>query len=223
MFEAIVCAQWILAADSERRARYYHVHNLRRKRLWAMRTLAGTSEGVTFIAEMSKFGIQIPDDAKSRAGEQLKEIDQKLALLELAPIDADFDTILRTRKMKRNVAWYVPLGIKSIAAMAKAAGNAALYLILYSGASEVMHSSSDDRHFWVKDGKVRIKPIRYLADFDVTFWFSTALVISMYMAILDRYRPGARAAFSRKYVENWRDQFMRSVKINYTDTKLITI
>ena len=58
LFEASVYMDWILLNDSERKADYYYVHNLRRKRIWALRTQPGSPESQEFITMMNKAGVQ---------------------------------------------------------------------------------------------------------------------------------------------------------------------
>ena len=224
LFEAAVYIDWILASDSERKALYYHVHNLRRKRMWAGRTQPGSPEATNFAAEMGKYGLNLTDDLKERSRQQVQEIDQILAQPELAVINADFDAANAKRRLKRDVAWYVPLGPQNFAAIARATGNSALYVILYSGASEVMlHSSSDDQHVQFEGGKLTIKQIRSLVGFEPVFRFSVSIALDLYRKILQEYRSGELPAFSRKYVEQWQKHYLNFVKINYEIAQVITI
>lgn len=223
LFEASVYIEWILAGDSERKARYYHVHNLRRKRMWANRTQPGSPEATDFAAEMGKYGLKISDELRKKSLEQIQEIDRILAQPELAAINADFEAIKTIRGLKRDVAWYVPLGPKSFAAIARATGDAALYVILYSGASEVMHSSSDDQHVEFEAGKLTIKQIRSLAGFEPVFRFSLGIALHLYRTILKEYRPGELTNFARKYVEQWQKHYLNFLEIKYEVSQVITI
>lgn len=223
LFEASVYVTWILAGDSDRKAWYYHVHNLRRKRLWASRTVPGSPEQAKFAAEMGKYGLNITDELKERSQRQLREIGRILAQRELATINADFDAAMAKRRLTHDVAWHYPLGQKTFATMARTTGNGALYIILYSGASEVMHSSSDDQHVHFKDGKLTIVPIRSLSGFESIFRFSVSIALDLYRRILQEYRPGELPGFSRKYVEQWQKQYLNFLKIKYEVTQVITI
>lgn len=223
LFEAAVYINWILAGDSERKARYYHVHNLRRKRLWASRTQPGSPESAAFAAEMGKYQLPVTDELKTKSKEQAQEIDRILADPELAGIDKDFETAKTSRRLKRDVAWYVPLGPRNFAEIARATNQRALYAILYSGASEVMHSSSDDQHVAFEGGKLTIKSIRSFAGFELIFQFSVGIILDLYGTILGEYRPGERPAFSRKYIAEWRKYYMTELKIKYETSQVITI
>jgi hypothetical protein len=223
LFEAAVYINWILAGDSERKARYYHVHNLRRKRLWASRTQIGSPEAAAFAVEMGKYHLNVTDELKTKSRQQAQEIDRILANPELAGIDADFETAKTKRRLNRDVAWYVPLGPKNFAEIARVTGHRALYTILYSGASEVMHSSSDDQHVEFEAGKLTIKPIRSFAGFNLIFQFSVGIALPLYQRILQEYRPGELPAFSRKYVEEWQKHYMSELKIRYETAQIIDI
>ena len=223
LFEASTYIEWILLSDSELKARYYHVHNLRRKRLWAGRTQAGSPEKAAFASQMGKYGMNITDEVEQRSRDQIKEIDRILALPELAMINADFDAAKAKRRLKYDVAWYIPLGPRNLAAIAHEIDDVALYVILYSGASEVMHSSSDDPHVQFAAGKLSIKPIRSLADFPTVFQFSVSIALRLYRRILQEYRSGEISAFSRKYVEQWQKQYMNFLKIRYEVQDVITL
>lgn len=221
LFEASVYIDWILVSDSERKAFYYHVHNLRRKRTWARRIQPGSPEATSFAAEMGKYGLNVTDEIRGRSLQQIQEIDQILAKPELAVINADFDAA--KAKRPRDVAWYVPLGVQNFAAIARATGNSALYVILYSAASEVMHSSSDDQHVQLEEGRLTIKQIRSLAGFEPVFRFSVSIALDLYRTILQSYRPGELPAFSRKYLEQWQKRYLNFVRIKYEIAQVMTI
>lgn len=223
LFEAAVYITWILAADSERKALYYHVHNLRRKRLWASRTEPGSPEAAAFATEMGKYHSSLSDEIKGKAKQQAQEIDHILANPKLAPINADFEAAKLKRRLKRDVAWYVPLGHANFAEIARATGHRSLYAILYSGTSEVMHSSSDDHHVEFEAGKLTIKPIRSFVGFELVFRLSVSIALDLYRNILNEYRPGELPAFSRKYVEEWQKHYMTELRIKYQTAQVITI
>jgi hypothetical protein len=153
----------------------------------------------------------------------IQAIDQILAHPELAGSNADFDAAKTRRKIKHDLAWYATLGSRNFAAVARETGNAALYAILYSGASEVMHSSSDDQHVHFAEGKLMMKRIHSLSGFESVFRFSVSITLALYRKILQEYRPGELQTFSRKYVEVWQKQYMHFLKINYEVAEVITI
>ncbi len=57
LFEVRLYIEWILLNDSEKKADYYDVHNLRPKRRWAERVEGTTAVGQEFVAIMNSFGV----------------------------------------------------------------------------------------------------------------------------------------------------------------------
>lgn len=214
LFEASVYIDWILRCHSATKTDYFYVHNIRRKRMWAAKTQPGFTESELFLRMMNDAGVPLTDAAKKSSKELIGEIDGVLGQPKFSGINADFD---RYRKKKgREVAWYVPLGPASFAAVARAVNKEAYYTIFYSIASEVMHSSSYDRH--IKLGKkLTIQPIRWLDQFQAIFHFSVSMAISAYRAVLTEYRPEELVNFSRKYLEKWQKDFLHFPKIIYKE------
>lgn len=226
LFEASVYIDWILLADSEKKAAYYYVHNLRRKRQWAWRTQPGSSESQEFLSMMNKSGVEVSDKVKEAAREQIQKIDRILSQPAFAEISNDIE---QHRKGKRfDPAWYVPLGERNLRSMARTVGKASQYVILYSGASEVMHTSSYDHHF--KMGKdeltsqpeITFQPIRSVEGFENVFRFTVAITLFTFRRILQEYRAGELPLFGRKYLEKWQKEFVNFPSITYqTETTRI--
>jgi len=211
LFEASVYIDWILLGDSEKKAIYYYVHNLRRKRLWAMRTQLGTQQSKDFAAMLNNMGLPISNEVRDSAKARIKEIDRILSQPTLAVFNADFE---QRRKGKAfDPAWYVPLGERSLGTMSKKVEKAALYLFLYGGASEVMHTSSYEHHVKFGSGEATFEPIRSVEGFRNVFYFTLNVAIPTFRRILREYRPGELEAFARKYVEKWQKEFMNFPKI----------
>jgi hypothetical protein len=140
-------------------------------------------------------------------------VDRILSQPKFTLINKDFD---QHRKRKRNdVAWYVPLGPRNLSAISGAVGRRSLYVLLYSGASEVMHTSNYGHHVQFGENRLTVQPIRSAEGFETVFRFSLGIALHAFMRILDKYRPEERPAFSRKYVENWRQEFMNFPRIKY--------
>jgi hypothetical protein len=220
LFEASVYIDWILESDSEKKAAYYYVHNLRRKRLWASRTQAGSAESQEFIAMMNKSGVQISDKIRESSRQQIQEIDRVLSQPKLAEINKDFE---KHRKGKRHdPAWYVPLGQRSLGTIARKVDKASQYTILYSGASEVMHTSSYEHHVRIGKGELTFQPIRSLEGFQYVLRVSVSIALFTFRRILKEYRDGEIPAFSRKYLEKWQREFMNFPQIKFeTETTRI--
>lgn len=211
LFEAAVYIEWILKDDSEKKINYFYVHNLRRKRYWAARTRPGSPGAEPFLTMMNEAGVTLSDAAKKSAEQLVEEIDQVLAQPGFAAINIEFGN--QRKKRGREVAWHVPLGPTSFAAVARDVGRQAYYEIFYSIASGVMHSSSYDQH--VKLGKkLTIEPIRWLDQFQPVFHFGLSMAMSVFMAVSKAYRP-EDLSFQRKYVEKWKKDFLDFPKIVY--------
>jgi hypothetical protein len=206
LFEASVYIDWILEGDSERKAVYYYVHNLRRKRLWAGRVQPGSTESKEFLDMMNEAGVQITEQTKEAARKQLQDIMRVLAQPALSRANNDFDNY---RKGKRyDPAWYAPLGQRSLGTMARAVGKRTLYTILYSGASEVMHTSNYEHHLKMGKGEVTFQPIRSVEGFENVFRYTLNIALMTFRKILAEYRNDELPAFSRKYMENWKSEFI---------------
>src|SRR5207248_11582927 len=141
-----------------------------------------------FQTMMTKAGIATTDEMVNAGKQQLEDIDKILAKPALAPISAEFD---RLRKAKaHDVNWYVPLGPRNFAAIARAVGKEPYSATLYSLASQVMHSSSYDPHVILGTGELTFQPIRSLDKFPTVLSFSVSLTLGTYRAILQQDRSG---------------------------------
>lgn len=213
LFEASVYIDWILQGDSERKSLYYYVHNLRRMRLWARRTQAGSPESEAFMEATKKYGFQLTDDVQRSSKRQLEQIDNVLSQPKFAEVSADFDSCRKGRK--HDPAWYVPLGPRTLWALAEAVDKVSQYLVLYSPASDVMHGSSYERHVAIGKGEITFQPIRSLEGFETVLRFSVGDAFATYRRILEEYRPGELQLFSKKYLEKWQEAFLTFPPIKY--------
>lgn len=217
LFEASVYIDWILASDTDKKAAYYYVHNLRRMRLWANRSQPGSPESRDFGSVVSEFKIKVADETRDFARTNIKEIDRALSQPKYAGINKDFD---ENRKGKRyDPAWYAPLlpkGHRNLGTISKTVGSESLYRLLYSGASEAMHASNYGHHIEYASGKLTFLPIRHLKGFDIILSFSLSTAIHTYRKVLGKYRADElTSSFPRKYLENWRNEFRNMPKIQY--------
>lgn len=211
LFEAAVYIEWTLQGDSEKKTDYFYVHNLRRKRLWAARTQPGLSMSEPFERMMNEAGVPLSDAVRKSSAELIEEIDRVLAQPKFAAINQHFEQC--KKKKGREVPWYLPLGPTSFAAVARSVGREAYYTFFYAIASEVMHSSSYDRHIKLGE-KLTIQPIRWTDQFQPIFHFGLSMAMSAFMAISKAYRP-EDLSFHRKYAEKWKKDFLDFPKIVY--------
>lgn len=215
-FEASIYLDWILAGDSARRATRYLVGNYRDERLWAARAILGTTEETAFTQIAKTLGLNIHANRptlSSDATAHLAEVNRILAQPELQVIDQEFTAAKKQRK--RDPEWYELDGLKSIRQVAEKVGRLAEYEFFYSKGSQVTHTGSYKDHIRFAYGQVRFKPIRHLADINMLLNFIVSLSIGTYMKILKQYRPGELPAFSKKYLEDWRDPFQNVVSVKY--------
>jgi hypothetical protein len=139
IFEASLSLEWILKADTEKKAKYYYVANVRRDRVWASRTQRGSPENLAFEKTMAPFGNVIPDTT-NRLGaggqEYLREINRILAQPSFAAIDRAIDSYRAKNKFRYDPAWYVPLGPRSVRQLAEILQRLHEYEMVYVESSE---------------------------------------------------------------------------------------
>jgi hypothetical protein len=213
LFEASVYIDWILMDDADKKAEYYYVRNLRRKRLWATRTQPGSPESDQFLKTMKESGIEIKEEVRESARRQITDIDRILSQPKFANCNREFNESRKRRQ--QDPPWYVPLGLRSLAAIARTVGKESFYLVLYPGASDVMHTSSYEQHIQIGNGNVTLQPVRSVEGFENVFRLSSGIALSTFRRILQEYRPEELSGFGRKYFESWQKEFMNFPKIKY--------
>jgi len=217
-FEASIYLEWILFSDSERKARCYIVSNFRDERVWALRVIKGTPEEAVFDSISKSVGLDIHarnPTLASDAQKHLDEVNRILAQPDLQPIDQEFD--LRRGKRKVDLEWYQLVGAKSIRQVAVAVGRLPEYEFFYAKGSRITHSASYKDHIRFTKDQVVLKPIRHLQGIDTLLNFVVGLAMRSFENTLRYYRPNELPAFSRKYVEDWRQPFLsvRGVRYNF--------
>lgn len=220
LFEASLYLEWMLQKDTETRARYYYVANVRQERIWAMRTQSGSPDNVSYRNAMERFGDLFQETTKrlaDRGKDYLKEIDYILAQASFADINKSIETLRKKRKTPYELPWYAPLGPQSVRQIAVDLSRLHEYEIIYSPSSEVIHSTSHKAHVQFSQGKIQLTPIRYLAGIDNVARFSMATIFKIYMDILHHYRGDELPDFRAKYQEDWRKAFMNIRSVEYKD------
>jgi hypothetical protein len=217
-FEASLYLEWILVSDSEKKATYYYVANLREERLWASRTMQGTPESEDFADAIKDLNFDIHKNRPSLAKEaqqHLAEVNRILSQPELVKIDKEFEKNRGRRKYDRE--WHSLLGPKSIRRIAEMLHRIAEYNLFYAKGSQVTHSASYKDHIKFVGRGFHFKPIRHLDGINALLNFTVSLTLRTYQTVLHYYRPGEMTVFSRRYVEECRESFlhMKSVKYNF--------
>jgi len=218
-FEASLYIDWILKGESEKKAKYYYVSNLRHQRLWALRLKTGTLEKETFseaLKHIEKYikTADIEALAKQADGE-FNKIDALLSNPGWNEISDEFEK-KKNKKTNAECDWYRLLGVSSIRQLAKGVGRLGEYEIFYSRCSEVMHGASYRDHVQFAKGRVTFEPIRQLKDINPVLRLISLAAISSYKSILEVYRYEELTHFARKYQEEWRDAFLNIPSVSYT-------
>ena len=209
LFEAAIYLEWVLKSDSENKVRYYYFQNLKRQRLWALRTVPGTAESKEFATARAGRTVPISDEVLEGAKKRLVEINAQLAKPEYTKIEAEF------KALKRRGPWYLPLGPKNLRQLSREVGKEEYYLVFYALGSEVMHSANYEQHVKFQGDKVTFEPIRYMQGFGEVLNVSIGMALEAFRATLTEYGPSELANFSKKYMEKWRGTFMNFPKITY--------
>jgi len=218
-FESSLYIDWILMSESERKAKYYYVSDLRNQRLWALRLKTGTPEKQVFSKALSYLGKHLEtarlEDLEKEAEEVLAKIDSLLTRNAWNEISLAFDK-KKNKKTGAETYWYKMLGVSSIRQLAEHVGRLAEYDLFYSRSSEVMHAASYRDHIQFHKGIVFFEPIRQLKDMHNLLRFINSVAISSYMSVLKHYRPGELTHFTRKYMRDWRTAFLNIPTVSYT-------
>jgi len=219
-FESSLYIDWILMNQSEKKAKYYYISNLRNQRLWALRFKAGTTEREVFSKTFQYLERYLEatdlENIEKQAEEGLSKIDSLLTKNGWKEISLEFER----RKDKKTGAesyWYKMLGVASIRQLAEQVGRLGEYNLFYARSSEVVHATSYSDHIRFGKGTISFEPIRQLKDMHNLLRFITSVAISSYVSVLKHYRRGELSHFARKYMRDWRDAFLNIPAVSYTD------
>lgn len=221
LFEVSLYIEWVLEKDTEERANFFYVSNIRNKRIWALRTQSGTPENQALETTMQPIGgvSETTKKIESEAKKQLQEIDKLLLNPSFDPINKTIEAYKNKRRLKYEPSWYSPLGVSSVRQLAVTLNRLHEYELIYSSSSEVMHSSKQDDHIRFGDDHMTFQPIRSLSGISEVLNFSVSTIIKIYTQILEKYRPGELQSFGRKYVDDWRKPFLTIKSVEYTKKK----
>jgi len=218
-FEASLYIDWILKGESEKKAKYYYVSNLRNQRLWALRLKPGTPEKEIFSKAFQHLEKHLKttdlENVEKQAEEELTKIDSLLARNGWNEINLEFEK-KKNKKTGVDTYWYKMFGLTSIRQLAREVGRLDEYDLFYSKSSEVMHATSYRDHVQFSKGIVSFEPIRQLKDLDILLRFITLVAMSSYVSILRHYRHGELSHLRRKYMRDWRDAFLNIPSLSYT-------
>lgn len=215
-FEASLYLEWMLAADIEKKARYYYVANLRAERHWASRAVQGTPEHEDFSKSLAQLNVDLnalrptlQADARSHLG----EVNRILGQPEFANIDQEF-TKQRGRR-KSDPEWYTLLGVKSIRQIAEQLHRLLEYDLFYARGSTITHAGAYKDHLRFSTGQLHFKQIRSLDGIAALLNFIVALAMRSYQWVLTYYRNEELPRFWAQYLNEWREPFVNVKDVNY--------
>jgi hypothetical protein len=145
-FEASIAIDWIIKSDTEKKAKYFYVANLRKDMLWAQRVTGQSPDQEKFnqmAGELSKELIEKTDEIKEDAKKQIGQINRLLSSPTYSDINNVFQVYKDNRRLPFEPSWYSPLGITSVRQMCIDVKRLPEYEFFYFLASEVMHSSTE--------------------------------------------------------------------------------
>jgi len=209
-FEASLYIEWMLVSDGQTKAIHYYVGEIRQQRIWGERATAGTAEAEAFLKEMGTLGQDILAAQPALTEQATKHLDQVGKILEhewFAAANAAFEEFKIEQNHGREPHWYQVLGKRSIKAIAKELQRLPEYIIYYGKGSRVVHSQSYDDQMKFTSKGANVLPVRYIADIHTLLNFACGNAMTLFARILGFYRNGELTAFSRQYVEEWRDAY----------------
>lgn len=221
LFEVALYLEWVLEKNSAERAKFFYVSNIRKKRIWALRTQSGTPENSALEKIMAPIGgvSETTKKIETESKKQLQAIDKLLQNPEFASINQSIDNFKAKRKIKYEPSWYSPLGVENVRQLAISLNRLHEYELIYSSSSEVMHSSKQDEHIKFGGDYMSFQPIRSLSGISEILNFSVSTILRIYIQILEKYRQGEMKAFGKKYVENWQQPFLSIKSVEYKKSK----
>lgn len=225
-FEASLYIEWIIKSDTEKKANYFYVSNLREDKLWALRVTGKSPDQKKFEQIFEEVGLQLEEEVhvmKKEAEKQNTEIDQILSAPPFKDINIHIQNYKDQRRLDYEPPWYSPLGVSSIRKIAIDVGRLPEYQIFYSLTSKIMHSSRYRHHIRFIDDKIIFGPIRCLKGIKDLMNFIVSCTLRTYMIILKHYRPDEWPALRRKFDEDWKKPFSTIKSVRYSVEDSLTI
>lgn len=220
MLEAYMYLAWLLQADTDNRARHFHVWHFRQKREWARRVIPGTDENVKFQSHLNNLS-DMKDPVKRAALEaegrkQDADLTTILTNAKNKPINDQFDK-MKTRLF--DVAWYNPTGPKSIRNIAKLLSLDSEYAFFYSQFSDITHAGAYDKHIKFDGKAIIFEPIRSPEGIDTVVNVVAAIAIRVFRLIINKYFPSELEPFNHEYITQWRTRFLTVPKVVIVESK----
>jgi hypothetical protein len=218
-FEASIYINWVLMDESGKRAKYYYVADLHKRKLWALRHIKDTEENkklkeMVATSELEKhLDFQTPE-LEEAAKDVLADIEMKLNSTYFGEVEQAFEDAKRKNK-GREVDWYKPLGKTSIRAIAKELGRLPEYEYFYDMSSTIMHARDYTGQIMFLTDRVVYKPIRFLEDASSLIQWTGKIFFDSTVLIIKHYRSRESADFGKKYMRDWRDAYLNITSVKY--------
>jgi hypothetical protein len=217
LLETSHAMEWLLKSDTEAKVNHLYVANLRQRRHWQSMAIPGTTQAARHAAATG---------ALSLTPDQLKEITDEVAgidrILGTAPFDA-INAKFEPHYQARNFddPWYKVYGAASIRKIADELGKLKEYTYIYSPFSGVTHGSDMWKNIVVGDQNLQVNPLRQPQHIPGVVRLGVSFALHVYRLVLQEYRPAEEENFNRKYVAQWRAEFLREYKVELTPREIV--
>jgi len=217
LLETSHAMEWLLKSDTEAKVNHLYVANLRQRRHWQSMAIPGTPQATRHAAATG---------ALSLTPDQLKEITDEVAgidrILSTAPFDA-INAKFEPHYQARNFddPWYKVYGAASIRKIADELGKLKEYTYIYSPFSGVTHGSDMWKNIVVGDQNLQVNPLRQPQHIPGVVRLGVSFALHVYRLVLQEYRPAEEENFNRKYVAQWRAEFLREYKVELTPREIV--
>jgi hypothetical protein len=201
IFETEVMLEWILKAETDKKARAFYVFNLLDEKEYRNK-IALCPEG---RKELERVYERIEEKyGKNLFIERAKKIECLLR--------NDFKDIVEEYDSCRNKNnWYCIFKKSNFFEIAEDIGLAYEYKVFYRSLSKGVHTTSTHSFFIMGEDEEYAKQIRGLEDIDFVLTMSRWWLLRIYRLLLVKYREGEVEKFDEKCRTKWRDDF-QSIK-----------
>jgi hypothetical protein len=207
---------WILKADTEAKINHLWVSNIRRRKQWQSIPIPSTPEAGRRANVASKIPLTAAQLDEIR--NEIRQLDAILAQPEFSAINAKFEIDYAARGFDR--PWYEVYGPGqpriTIRKIADDVGRLPEYQDFYSSFSGVTHGGDMWKNIVFGGNTIWVNPIREPQDIPRTTKFAVIVALRVFKRLLEQYRPGELENFSRKYVNEWQQRFMKEYSVTVT-------
>lgn len=221
-FEASIFIDWMLNGNSEEKANYYYVSNLRDQRLWASRIIKNTPEEQQFSTEVQELASYFDYNSlitQETANNQLSEVNRILNQGSFKVVDDEFEKL--RKKLKHEPVWYQTLAKPpTLRQLAKEVDRSFEYLFLYNTGSKTTHTAAYRDHVQFskhssEGTKIVFEPIRWLKGIEFAMKSTVGISLHTYKSIITYYRNGELQNFALKYKNDWQRTYLSVKTVEY--------